>query len=412
VELQQQDFEYPSIDEIACPFGTLARIREAGSVHRVGENRFLVSHYDDVEHVLRNDKLFTGCSEERQQPFDWPGPEGVPDHSLMSNGMVKSVIEMDPPHHKSRRDRLFSLLKPARLREYRPWIEEIVDGHIDAFLDDGHVELMHQFAYPLPSQMIIRMLGFAPSDFPWLHAWAMVEWDGGAIYLTEEERDTQLPHALRAEPLLRAEILRRVETPTDDGLSEAIQAHIAEEGTFNLAIFRADISLFINAGITTTGHLISSAMMLLLRHPEVMERVRQDPSKLRLLLEEALRLDAPLQWIPRIALEDTEIDGVPIPKGSYLIAMIQSANRDEARWGANAAEFCPERSNAIDHLSFGKGPHFCIGAPLGRLEAQIAFERLLTRTRNIRIAPGTEPEYLVSPTFRGLSKLHLEFDRP
>ncbi len=137
MQTHAQGFDYPSITEVECPFPTLSRIRDAGSVHQVGENRYLVSHYADVEYVLRREDLFTGCSEERLNPFDWPGPEPVPEYSLTSTGMVKNVIELDPPHHKPRRDRMFQLLKPARVRGYRPWIEEIVDGLIDASSTTG-----------------------------------------------------------------------------------------------------------------------------------------------------------------------------------------------------------------------------------------------------------------------------------
>ncbi len=411
MQTHAQGIDYPSIQDVGCPFPTLARIRELGSVHRVGEDRYLVSHYADVEHVLRREDLFTGCSEERLNPFDLPGPQPVPEHSLTSTGMVKNVIELDPPHHKHRRDRMFALLKPARVRGYRPWIEEIVDGLIDGFVDDGRVELMSQFAYPMPTQLVIRILGLQPDDFDWMHAWGIAEWKGGEQYLTEDILEGQRPHVLEAGPRITAEILERVERPRDDGLSETIRMQIEHDGEFNLGIVRADIGQFVGAGITTTGHLVSSAMLSLVESPELMAGLRADPSRLRNFLEESLRTDAPLQWIPRVAREDTEVGGVPIPKGSYLIVMIASANRDAAKWGETGEELCPGRANAIDHLSFGKGPHFCIGAPLGRLEAQVAFERLFARLANIRLAPGTTPTHLVSPTFRGLANLQLEFDR-
>jgi cytochrome P450 len=406
-----QGFDYPTIAEVECPFPTLAAIREAGSVHQVGENRYLISHYADVEHVLRREDLFTGGSDERLNPFDWPGPQPVPEHSLTPGGMVKNVIELDPPHHKQRRDRMFQLLKPARVKSYRPWIETTVDGLIDGFVDTGRFELMQEFGYPLPTRMIIRVLGLRDEDFPWMHAWGLAEWEGGKQYLTEDMVNEQAPFVEQAGPRITAEILKRVEQPTEDGLSEAIGLQIADDGAFNLGIVRADLGQFVGAGITTTGHLIGNAMLTLVRHPEVMEQVRADTSRLRVFLEESLRTDAPLQWIPRVARVDTEVAGVRIPKGSYLIVMIQSANRDAQKWGEDAEAFCPHRSNAIDHLAFGKGPHFCIGAPLGRLEAQIAFERLFARLKDIRLAEGTEPAHIVSPTFRGLTKLELEFDR-
>ena len=408
---QTQGFDYPSAAHAACPWPILSRIREAGSVHRIGDtNRYLVSHYDDVEFVLKAEDLFTGCSEERLQPFDWPGPEGVAPELLgKTTGHVLNVIELDPPHHKRRRERMFRLLKPARIESYRPWIEEIADSLIDKFVDNGRVELMHEFAYRLPTHLIIRILGLSAEDFDWMHAWGLVEWPGGVEFMTEEERGRQ-GDISDIGPLVTAEILKRAEEPRDDGLSEMIQMQIEEEGAFNLGIVRADLGPFVLAGITTTGHLISSAMLLLLQNDAQRELVERDHSIIRTMLEEALRLESPLQWIPRVARTDTEVGGVPIPAGSYLIVMLQSANRDEAKWGESACVFDPTRRNAIDHLALGKGPHFCIGAPLGRLEAQIAFTRLFSRLKNLRLAP-VEPTHQESPTFRGLTSLHLEFDR-
>jgi cytochrome P450 len=408
----KQTFDYPSMTHAECPFPMLEQIRAEGSVHRVGdENRFLVSHYDDVEFVFTHPELFSNNSEERQQPFDWPGPEGVPPETIGKNGRVRNVIELDPPHHKVRRDRMFRFVKPARLASFRPWITELVDQLIDGFIDRGQVELMTELAYPLPTQVIIRILGLDPIDFDWMHAWGTVEWPGGALYMTEEEVALQTPNIESAGPLVTQRILERVENPRDDGLTEMIQAQIDDDGAFNLGIVRADLGQFVRAGITTTGHLIGSAMLLLLEHDDIMRTTIADPTKIRPMVEEALRLESPLQWIPRIARTDVELGGVMIPEGSYIILMIQSANRDGAKWGASAAEFDPARRDVIDHLGFGKGIHFCLGAPLGRVEAQIAFERLLTRLTNIRLAAGDPPRHLGSPTFRGIDRLLLDFDR-
>ncbi|MGD9990179.1 cytochrome P450 [Pseudonocardia sp.] len=404
-------FSYPSTAHVACPWPVLSQIRNAGSVHRVESGRFLVSHYRDVEYVLKRDDLFSGRTEERLQPFDWPGPEGVPEASLgKRTGHVLNVIELDPPIHQERRSRMFRFLKPARLRTYRPWIEDIVDELIDGFIDEGRVEFMHEFAYQLPTRLIIRILGLGPDDFDWMHAWGLMEWRGGRKFMTEDEVTKQGDPA-EIGPLVTAAILDRVTEPRDDGLTEMIQAQAADDGAFNLAIVRADLGQFVRAGITTTGHLLSNAMLLLVRHDELRDLVVHDPARIRLLIEEVLRLESPLQWVPRVARRDTELGGVPIPEGSYLIVMLQSANRDEARWGDDAAALDPGRRSAVDHLAFGKGSHFCLGAPLGRLESQVAFTKLFSRMTNIRVAPGTGPTRHQSPTFRGLTELRLEFDR-
>jgi cytochrome P450 len=410
-QTEATQFDYPSTAHAVCPRPVLAEIREAGSVHRLGDsNRYLVSHYDDVEFVLKSEDLFTGGTEERLAPFDWPGPEGVPAEALgKRTGHVLNVIELDPPLHKIRRARMFRILKPARLASYRPWIEEIVDELIDGFIDRGEVEFMHEFAYRVPTHLILRILGFSRDDYDWIHAWGVPEWRGGRNFMTNDQLTGQSDLS-EIGPLVTAEILKRVEAPREDGLTEMIQAQIEDDGAFNLGIVRADLGQFVRAGITTTGHVLSSAMLVLIRDDAAREAIAGDHAKIRTFLEEVLRLEAPLQWIPRMARQDVELGGVHIPQGSYLIVMLQSANRDERRWGESACQFDPDRGGAIDHLAFGKGPHFCIGAPLGRLESQIALAKLLTRLRNIRLAPGDPPTYKESPTSRGLTNLRLKFD--
>jgi cytochrome P450 len=411
LEAEKPVFDYPSTAHAACPFPVLADIRAAGSVHRLGDSdRYLVSHYDDVEYVLTHEDLFSGGTEERIASFDWPGPEGVPPDSLgKRTGQVLSVIELDPPAHKPRRERMFRLVKPARVREYRPWIEEIVDELIDGFADRGEVEFTQEFAYRLPTLMIMRILGFDREDYDWIHSWGVPEWKGGRAFMTAEELARQ-SDSTPLGPRVTAAILERVERPRDDGLTEMIRDQIDGDGAFNLGIVRADLGQFVRAGITTTGHLLSSVMYVLTQHREAFEEVAADHSRIRLMVEEIMRTESPLQWIPRRVRKDVVLGGVPIPEGSYLIVMLQSANRDEARWGESACTFDPGRRNAIDHLAFGKGTHFCLGAPLGRLEAEIALGRLFTRLTNFRLAAGHQPVYKESPTSRGLTELRLEFD--
>lgn len=411
--IEAKGFDYPSTVHAECPWPVLSEIRAGGSVHRLGDsNRYLVSHYEDVEFVLKSEDLFSGGTEERLAPFDWPGPEGVAAPELLGRrtGHVLSVIELDPPFHKVRRERMFRFLKPARLNSYRPWIEETIDELIDRFIDDGEVEFMHNFAYLLPTYMIMRILGFEREKFEWIHAWGVAEWPGGRNFMTDDELSGQR-NLSDLGPLITAEIVSRVNEPRDDGLTEMIQAQVDDDGAFDLGIVRADLGQFVRAGITTTGHLLSSAMFVLLQHQGALEMLAEDHSKIRPMLEEVLRLESPLQWIPRVARRDVEVGGVRIPEGSYLIVMLQSANRDERRWGDGACVFDPQRRNAIDHLAFGKGPHFCIGAPLGRLESEIAFSKLLTRLTNIRLAPGSKPTHKQSPTFRGLTEIRLVFEQ-
>jgi cytochrome P450 len=164
------------------------------------------------------------------------------------------------------------------------------------------------------------------------------------------------------------------------------------------------------AGNETTTNLIASAMMLLLQHPAQMEQVRQDHSRVPNLIEEALRVESPVQGLFRMAKVDVEIGGVKVPANSRLVLMYASGNRDDTQF-PEAEQFDVCRANAKDHLAFGLGIHYCLGAPLARLEGKIAFETLLSRLQNIRLAPG-ENNFAHTPSFilRGLQVLYVEFD--
>lgn len=165
------------------------------------------------------------------------------------------------------------------------------------------------------------------------------------------------------------------------------------------------------AGNETTTNLIASAMMLLLQHPAQMEHVRNNHSRIPNLIEETLRLESPVQGLFRMAKVDVEISGVKVPANSRLVLMYASGNRDEAQF-PKAEQFDVCRANAKEHLAFGLGIHYCLGAPLARLEGKIAFETLLSRLKNIHVVPGKN-NFAHTPSFilRGLQALHVEFER-
>jgi cytochrome P450 len=210
---------------------------------------------------------------------------------------------------------------------------------------------------------------------------------------------------------LEAAILDRHASPRDDVLSEIVHAQVERDGELRLDYLRAEAGLLLAGGFVTTAHMIASAMLLLLRHPDAHERVRADRSLIKKLLEEALRVESPVQWQPRVTTVDTEVAGVEIPAGSLVLVLLAAANRDDAAFAA-ADELDLGRPASPPHVAFGYGTHFCLGAPLGRLEGRIAFERLLTRLGAIRLAEGQEAvTSLESTIFRGPKALHLTFER-
>jgi cytochrome P450 len=210
---------------------------------------------------------------------------------------------------------------------------------------------------------------------------------------------------------IRDRILERAENPGDDDLSVHVQRHMEHRGKLDLPNLIAETSNLFIGGIITTTHLLSSMMKLFIDNPEQQAKARSNPSLLKKSVEESLRIESPVQLGPRLVLEDTEVGGVQIPAGSIVLVVWGSANRDESIFEC-PAQFDIERPNSKDHMAFGNGPHFCMGAPLGRMEAMIAFERIFARMENLRFAEGKNDfKNHWAVIFRGPQELHIEFDK-
>jgi cytochrome P450 len=212
---------------------------------------------------------------------------------------------------------------------------------------------------------------------------------------------------------MAALIEQRRADPLDDLLSDLVHARFEGGDRIGEAATVAELLNMIEqllvAGNETTTKLLAAGILALIENPDQMAKVRADPGLVANLVEEALRLESPVQMLPRIARVDVELAGVTVPAGSMLMVMYGCANRDDAKYPA-AEDFDVERANARTHLAFGQGAHFCPGAALARSEARIGFELLLTRLHDIALAPLEQPtERELSMTLRGLSVLHLVF---
>jgi cytochrome P450 len=186
-------------------------------------------------------------------------------------------------------------------------------------------------------------------------------------------------------------IAERYARPRDDFLSEFVAASVERDGGLNVPYLVSELRLILTAGNETTQRLLTNTMLLLIRNPEAMARVRADHSLIPAALEESLRMEAPTQWVSRLCVTDTEVGGIPVPAGSFVLMLFGSANRDET-WTA-PDEFDLDRPDVQKyHLAFGGGLHRCLGAPIARLEARVAMETALERLSNIQLAPGHEAE--------------------
>jgi cytochrome P450 len=390
---------YPSLEGAECPYPQYAWLRRNQAVYRVpGTNDFLVTSYAEATRVARDWKVFSSVgSRTAYNPFSETG---------MSQE-TQSLVEADPPSHKDKRSLCAEAFRPKQLAAQVPTITAICDSLIDAFIDRGEVDLVAEYAEHIPPRVVARMMGFTESDYGWINGWSRVD-NSGLSFLPKNVQERSRVAASRATEHLMEAIVARRHAPTGDELSNMIQRHIERDGDFDLDYVLDNTVTLIRGGVITTAHTIATTMLLLLQHPTEMQRVRADYGRIATVVEESLRLESPSQWVPRRVTRDTELGGQHIPAGSRVLVMMGAANRDEQEF-TDATSFDADRKHTLPHMAFGHGIHFCLGAPLARLEIKIAFERLLTRLSDIRLATGQDFNHVASAQFRGLKELRLVF---
>lgn len=394
---------------VECPYPFYAAMRTEAPVYQVpGLGFFIVSKYQDIERVLLDTEHFsskTGPGVRQEPP-----PEII---EIWSQGWlpVATLLTNDPPAHRRYRGLVNKAFTPRRVAEWEPDIRTVTHQLIDSFIADGHVELVRQFAVPLPLTVIADALGVPRTDMPQFKKWSddAVAPLGGMI---SHERELECARStVEFQHYFAAKLEERRTHPRDDLLTDLINARLAGETPLNMGEMLNMLQQLLVAGNETTTSLIASAMLLLLQNPAQMDAVRADRTRIPNLIEEALRLESPVQGLFRTAKVDVEVGGVRIPAGARVVVMYASGNRDDDKF-AHAETFDVCRTNAKDHFAFGAGIHYCLGAPLARLEGKIAFEILLDRLSNFRLAPDKN-DLTHTPSFilRGLKELHVEFEQ-
>jgi cytochrome P450 len=295
------------------------------------------------------------------------------------------------------------------------YIETVVNDLIDKFIDKGECDFMWDFSVPLPCTVIADQLG-VPREKIWqLKQWsdAMLAPGGG---FTDETQALECAKQVVEAQQFFAEVLgERKREPKDDIISDLAHAKLKDdpdspERELDMFELQDLLDQLLTGGNETTTNAIGSGLMLLLQRPELMDRMRSDQKLIRNFIEESLRYETPVLHLWRVTVEDTELGGIPIPKGSSIAVGYASANRDESVFD-DSETFDIERKKAGAHLAFGSGPHHCPGAALARQEMYSAFTIFLHRLDNIRTVDTKEPfKHVPSSFLRGLSNLHLEFD--
>ena len=400
-----------SPEVLECPYPYYQRVREEAPVHQTPLGFWAVSRYEDVLSVVRNPEVFSSLAQSNS--FVTTPPPEVLEIAKQGYPRVNTLLSNDPPSHTQFRNLVNKAFLPKRVAQLEDSIRKIANDLIDAFINDGKVDLVEQFAVGVPLTVIADALGVDRADMPKFKKWS----DDSVAPLSgmlTPERQIECAHSrIEFQKYMVDRVHEREANLRDDLLSDLVQARFdsgerAGEG-MTMAEMLDVIAQLLVAGNETTTKLIAAATLMLVENPEQMAKVRADHSLIPNLVEEALRMEAPVQMLPRFTKEDVEVGGVAIPKGSVVMAMYGCANRDGAKY-PNPDMFDIERDNARTQMAFGQGPHFCVGAALARSEARIAFELLLSRLNNIALASVDTPTHReLSMTLRGLTNLHLTF---
>ncbi len=400
-----------SPEVLECPYPYYERVREEAPVHQTPLGFWAVSRYEDVLSVVRNPEMFSSLAQSNS--FVTTPPPEVIEIAKQGYPRVNTLLSNDPPSHTQFRNLVNKAFLPKRVAQLEDSIRKIANDLIDAFINDGKVDLVEQFAVGVPLTVIADALGVDRADMPKFKKWS----DDSVAPLSgmlTPERQIECAHSrIEFQKYMVDRVREREENLRDDLLSDLVQARFdsgerAGEG-MTMAEMLDVIAQLLVAGNETTTKLIAAATLMLIENPEQMAKVRADHSLIPNLVEEALRMEAPVQMLPRFTKDDVEVGGVAIPKGSVVMVMYGCANRDGAKY-PNPDMFDIERDNARTQMAFGQGPHFCVGAALARSEARIAFELLLSRLNNIALANVDTPTHReLSMTLRGLTNLHLTF---
>ena len=388
----------------ADPYPQYHQLREADPVHWSElMSLWVLSRYQDIEFVLRDARFSANRRNSSNQLVQ--RAEEMQDRGLPFANAT-TMLGADPPEHTRLRGLVSKVFTPRSVEAMRPRIQEIVDELLDATHDNEPFDLIERLAYPLPVIVIAGLLGVPPEHRADFKRWSddLVATLGGPMVtpdVIERSRASQLEMA----DYFRGVIAERRKQPEDDLLSRLIAAEERGEVLSEDELL-ATCMLLLAAGNETTTNLIGNGMLALLRHPEQLQKLQNDPSLIESAVEEMLRFDGPVQATARVASEQVEVGGRTVEPGQIVFAILGAANRDPAVFAEPDTLDITREDNP--HLAFGHGIHFCLGAPLARIEAQIAFRALLDRKPNPRLAID-EPEWNGNLILRGLKSLPLAF---
>ncbi|HXM54818.1 MAG TPA: cytochrome P450 [Candidatus Dormibacteraeota bacterium] len=387
------------------PYPGFARFRESGPVHYAevvdGFHAWVVADFENVQRVLTDPERLS--SDPKHAPRAWLDEFGLMRDAGGGHVMPENMLWSDPPVHTRLRSIVSREFTPTRVNGLRPYVTRIAGEILDRLAPQGRAELVYDFALQVPLTVICELFGVPEADRIEFQTWSNEVMVGRPV-APEQVEQAQW----RIFGYLAQLIESKREQPGDDLLSALVQVHDDGLGQLDHVELVSMAALLLIAGQETAGNVIGNGILELLRRPERLAQLRADPGLVPAAVDEFLRLVSPALGTWRFTLHDVEIGGTVIPAGEAVLPLIASANRDSARFD-RPDEYDPTRPRG-HHLAFGHGIHFCIGAALGRMEAEIAIGEVVRRLPGLALAAPIEELRWRPSLMRGLLELPVTFD--
>ncbi len=399
---QDESDEFGLFDDVVAgdmrdPYPELARARREHPVQRVDDSLmphdeaqpvFFVYRFDEVAQVLRDSETFSSA-----HIIDL----------IMGPVMGEHIIlGMDDPQHRRYRVLVSTAFRQKVLARWETeLVEPVANRLVDRFADRGRADLVREFTFPYPTRIIAGLLGLPQDDYRQFQRWSI------SILGFLSKPEQAIAASKEVEEYTAAILAERRRAPREDLISDLARAELDGEHLTDAEIF-SFVRLLLPAGVETTFRSTGNLLFTLLSHPEQLDAVRDDRNLVPQAIEEALRFETPLLNITRLARRDTTVGGVPIPAGSTVMVMLAAANRDETRY-PDPDRFDIFRADPKPHISFGHGPHVCLGLHLARIEMRVAVNLLLDRLPDLRLDPEADDPHIRGQIFRSPTAIPVLF---
>lgn len=406
------DYNFFDPELLVCPYEFYKLAQEQAPIMELPSPKsdaklFLVTSYDLVSEILKDTKVFSSNfstllagKEEQDEQLQKIYAQGWP--------QINTLLTADPPEHERFRALVNKAFSSSRVNKMHDLIIQIVDELIDSFIAQHKCEFVSEFAVPLPIKVIAQQLGVPQTDLPKFKQWSDAFIARLGHLLSREQEIECAKDVVAFQHYFHDVIESRKQQPQDDLITDLVQAKVAGERSLDTVELLSIIQQILVAGNETITSALTSGMLLLTNNQQQIPFLQADTSLLENFVEEVLRMESPTAGMWRVVTQDTTLQNIALKAGSLVIVRFDAANRDPRKF-QEAERLDVRRQNASNHLSFGQGIHFCLGAMLARKQMYIAYERLLLRMKNIRLAQEGY-QYLPNILMRTLKHLYIEFD--